>query len=172
MENYDKAYLVVSGVISWTIAFLLTRKIFPKRSFDFCNRIVSTIHALFAVFLSSKSVQDWSCPVYPLASNSSPLQMRALGVTLAYLIYDLVCCLFDKKIKIDNSVRGGTIMLGAIAHATAQPRIRSVFSRFYTKDTPEKYEDTPNQKIGYLIFLKSHFFISPNILQPENMYNN
>ncbi|MFS7972379.1 putative TLC domain-containing protein [Helianthus anomalus] len=89
MENYDQAYLVVSGVISWTIAFLLTRKIFPKRSFDFCNRIVSTIHALFAVFLSSKSVQDWSCPVCPLASNSSPLQMRALGVTLAYLIYDL-----------------------------------------------------------------------------------
>ncbi|KAI3785588.1 hypothetical protein L1987_44711 [Smallanthus sonchifolius] len=104
MEDYDKAYLVVSGVISWTIAFLLTRKIFPKRSFDFCNRIVSTIHAFLAVFLSSKSVQDWSCPVCPLVSNSSPLQMRALGITLAYLIYDLVCCLFDKNIKIDNSV--------------------------------------------------------------------
>lgn len=104
MEDYDKVYLVVSGVISWTSAFLLTRKIFPKRSFDFCNRIVSTIHAVFAVVLSSMSVQDWRCPVCPLASNSSPLQMRALGVTLAYLIYDLVCCLFDKTIKIDNSV--------------------------------------------------------------------
>ncbi|KAK1422258.1 hypothetical protein QVD17_25242 [Tagetes erecta] len=104
MEDYAKVYLVVSGVISWTTAFLLTRKIFPKRSFDFCNRIVSTIHALVAVFLASKSVQDWTCPVCPLASNSSPLQMKALGVTLAYLIYDLVCCLFDKNIKIDNSV--------------------------------------------------------------------
>lgn len=30
--------------------------------------------------------------------------MRALGVTLAYLIYDLACCLFDKNVKIDNSV--------------------------------------------------------------------
>ncbi|KAI7731291.1 hypothetical protein M8C21_002567 [Ambrosia artemisiifolia] len=104
MEDYEKVYLVVSGVVSWTSAFLLTRKIFQKRSFDFCNRIVSTIHALFAVFLSSKSVQDWSCPVCPLAANSSPLQMKALGVTLAYLIYDLICCLFDKNVKIDNSV--------------------------------------------------------------------
>lgn len=104
MEDYDKVYFVVYGVISWTTTFLLCRKIFPKRSFDFCNRIVSTIHAVFAVVLSSISVQDWRCPVCPLASNSTQLQMRALGVTLAYLIYDLVCCLFDKNIKIDNSV--------------------------------------------------------------------
>ncbi|KAL4584265.1 hypothetical protein LXL04_008861 [Taraxacum kok-saghyz] len=105
MEDYDKVYLVVSGVISWTSAFLIIRKSFPKRSFDFCNRIVSTIHALFAVVLSSMSVQDWRCPVCPVASDSSPLQMRALAVTLGYLIYDLVCCLFDdKNIKIDNSV--------------------------------------------------------------------
>nr|XP_043617756.1 TLC domain-containing protein 5-like [Erigeron canadensis] len=104
MEDFDKVYLVVYGVVSWTSAFLLTRKILPKRSFDFCNRIVSTIHAVVAVMLAVLSVQDWRCPVCPLASNSSPLQMRALGVTLAYLIYDLVCCLFDKSIKIDNSV--------------------------------------------------------------------
>ncbi|KAL8257047.1 hypothetical protein R6Q59_029088 [Mikania micrantha] len=104
MEDYAKVYLVVSRVIYWAIAFLLTRKMFKKRSFDFCNRVVSTIHALFAVFLSLKSVQDWSCPVCPLASTSSPLQIKALGVSLGYLIYDLVCCLFDKKIKIDNSV--------------------------------------------------------------------
>lgn len=104
MEDYDKVYLVVSAVLSWTTAFFLIRKSFPKRSFDFCNRIVSTIHAVFAVVLSSMSVQDWRCPVCPLASNSSPLQMRALAVTLAYLIYDLICCLFDEKIKMDNSV--------------------------------------------------------------------
>ncbi|KAI3767123.1 hypothetical protein L2E82_17209 [Cichorium intybus] len=112
MEDYDKVYLVVSGVISWTSAFLLIRKSFPKRSFDFSNRIVSTIHAVFAVVLSSMSVQDWRCPVCPLASNSSPLQMRALAITLAYLIYDLVCCLFDKNIKIDNSVHHLVSILG------------------------------------------------------------
>ena len=76
MEDHEKVYLVVSGVISWTSAFLLTRKVFPKRSFDFSNRIVSTIHAVFAVVLSSLSVQDWRCPVCPLAANSSPLQVR------------------------------------------------------------------------------------------------
>jgi len=95
---------VVSGVISWTTAFLVTRMILPKRSFDFCNRIVSTIHASLAVILSSLSVQDWRCPVCPVASNSSPKQMQALAVSQAYLIYDLICCLFDKHVKIDNMV--------------------------------------------------------------------
>ncbi|PWA79840.1 TRAM/LAG1/CLN8-like domain-containing protein [Artemisia annua] len=112
MDNSDKVYLVVSGVIFWTSAFLLTRKIFPNSSFDICKRIISTIHAVFAVVLSSISVQDWRYPVSPLASNSSPLQMRALGVNLAYLIYDLVCCWYDKKLKIDNLVHHLVCIVG------------------------------------------------------------
>ncbi|PQQ03858.1 transmembrane protein 136 [Prunus yedoensis var. nudiflora] len=43
-------------------------------------------------------------PVCPQASTSSPQQMKALAVSLSYLIYDLVCCLFDKKFNIDNCV--------------------------------------------------------------------
>ncbi|KAA8528680.1 hypothetical protein F0562_036035 [Nyssa sinensis] len=111
MENYI-INLVVFGVISWTTVFLLTRWIFPKRSFDFCNRIVSTIHASLAVILSSLSVQDWSCPVCPLASKSSPPQMNALAVSLAYLIYDLICCLFDKNVKLDNCVHHVVSIVG------------------------------------------------------------
>ncbi|CAN4122895.1 unnamed protein product [Withania somnifera] len=30
--------------------------------------------------------------------------MKALAVTVAYLIYDFVCCLFDKQVKIDNLI--------------------------------------------------------------------
>ncbi|CAN6582580.1 unnamed protein product [Malus baccata var. baccata] len=96
------ASVVVLGVISWTTAFLFIRKMLPKRSFDFCNRLVSTVHATVAVTLASLSVQDWNCPVCPLASTSSPRQMKALSLSLSYLIYDLVCCLFDKKFNPDN----------------------------------------------------------------------
>nr|XP_028962441.1 transmembrane protein 136-like isoform X4 [Malus domestica] len=96
------ASMVVLGVISWTTAFLFIRKMLPKRSFDFCNRLVSTVHATVAVTLASLSVQDWNCPVCPLASTSSPRQMKALSLSLSYLIYDLVCCLFDKKFNPDN----------------------------------------------------------------------
>lgn len=42
-------------------------------------------------------------------------QMRALSVSLAYLIYDLVCCLFDKNIKIDNSVHHLVSIVGVVA---------------------------------------------------------
>nr|XP_008389830.1 uncharacterized protein LOC103452117 isoform X2 [Malus domestica] len=82
------ASMVVLGVISWTTAFLFIRKMLPKRSFDFCNRLVSTVHATVAVTLASLSVQDWNCPVCPLASTSSPRQMKALivgiGAGLSY----------------------------------------------------------------------------------------
>ncbi|KAE8057164.1 hypothetical protein FH972_013876 [Carpinus fangiana] len=97
--------IVVGGVISWTTTFLLTRKwIFPKRSFEFCSRIVSTIHATLAVILSSLSVQDWSCPACPLASKASPKQMETLAVSLSYMMYDLVCSSFDKGVGVDNSI--------------------------------------------------------------------
>lgn len=106
------ANVVVFGVISWTTLFLIARRIFPKRSFDFCNRLVSTVHATLAVVLACLSVQDWSSPVSPLASKSSPRQMQTLAVTTAYLIYDLVCCQFDKNVKIDNAVHHLVTIIG------------------------------------------------------------
>jgi hypothetical protein len=74
MEEYIKKTILV-GVFSWTTTFFLLRKIFPKRSFDFCNRIVSTIHAILAVTLATLSVQDWKCPICPVASKSSDQQV-------------------------------------------------------------------------------------------------
>lgn len=103
MEDYIVNW-IVSGTICWTTMFILIRKMFPDRSFDFCNRIVSTIHALVGVCLASLSVQDWRCPVCPLASKSSPWQMKTLAVSMSYMIYDLICCLFDKRMNLDNSV--------------------------------------------------------------------
>lgn len=96
--------VVVFGVLSWTTLFFSIRIIFRNRSFDFCNRLVSTIHATLAVTLASLSVQDWSCPVCPLASICSSNQMQTLAVTVAYFIYDLVCSLFDKNVKLDNAI--------------------------------------------------------------------
>ena len=75
MEEQGVTSLVALGVISWTTAFLFIRKMFPKRSFGFCNRLVSTIHATIAVTLASLSVEDWRCPVCPLAAQSSPHQV-------------------------------------------------------------------------------------------------
>ena len=66
---------VASGVVLWSTAFLLVRALFPKRSYDFCNRAVSTMHAVAAVCLACLSVDDWSCPVCPLAAASSPRQV-------------------------------------------------------------------------------------------------
>lgn len=94
----------ILATICWASTFILIKKTLPDRSFQFCNRVVSMIHAISAVILASLSVQDWTCPVCPTASQSSPWQMKTLTVTLAYLIYDLICCsVFDKRANLDNA---------------------------------------------------------------------
>lgn len=79
MEEYIKKLIVV-GVFSWATTFLVVRKMFPKRSFDFCNRIVSTIHAILAVTLATLSVQDWKCPICPVAATSSHRQVLYISI--------------------------------------------------------------------------------------------
>ncbi|KAF3794790.1 Transmembrane protein [Nymphaea thermarum] len=103
MDEYIVKWVPV-GVVLWSLAFALARNSFQSRSFDFCNRIVSVCHACLAVTLASLTVQEWSCPVCPLASPSTPLQKQTLAVTVAYLIYDLICCMFDDHISLDNSI--------------------------------------------------------------------
>lgn len=74
-RDLDVINVVVLGVIAWTLAFISLRKLLPKRSFEFCNRLVSTLHACLAVTLASISVQNWRCPICPLASQASPFQV-------------------------------------------------------------------------------------------------
>ncbi|CAK9312683.1 unnamed protein product [Citrullus colocynthis] len=111
----DVINVVVYGVISWTLAFIFLRKLLPNRSFEFCNRIVSTLHACLAVTLASISVQNWRCPICPLASKSSPFQMQTLAVSCSYLIYDLVCCHFDNKVSLDNTIHHLVSIVGIAA---------------------------------------------------------
>lgn len=106
---------MVISVGGWAALFMALRRMFPKRSFDFCNRLVSTAHAVLAVVLASLSVQQWSCPVCPLASKSSPKQMETLAVSVGYLIYDLVCCQFEKQVKLDNTVHHLVSIIGLVA---------------------------------------------------------
>ncbi|KAM7514113.1 hypothetical protein LguiA_003696 [Lonicera macranthoides] len=112
--------LVVFGVVSWTTGFLVIRRVLPNKSFEFCNRIVSTIHATLAVILASLCVQDWTSPVSPSASKSSPIQMKTIGVSLSYMIYDLACCLFDKHVKLDNSIHHLVSIVGLAAGLSYQ----------------------------------------------------
>ncbi|KAL8532247.1 hypothetical protein ACS0TY_008740 [Phlomoides rotata] len=114
MEDYVMK-TIVFGVIFWTTLFAVVRKVFPQRSFDFCNRIVSTLHASVAVLLASLSVQNWTSPLSPLTSTPTPHQMQTLAMTIGYLIYDLGCCQFDKEVKLDNAIHHVVSIVGLIA---------------------------------------------------------
>lgn len=75
MDMGQRVKTVVVGVGAWTVTFMGVRKILSKRSFDFCNRVVSLIHVAVALWLCSVSVKDWKHPLEPLASPAAPLQV-------------------------------------------------------------------------------------------------
>ncbi|KAF3585572.1 hypothetical protein F2Q69_00030055 [Brassica cretica] len=99
-EEYIRVInITVIGVISWGLIFILVRRIFSNYSFDFSTRIVSTLHATVAVVLATLTIQDWSCPVYPIASTSSLQQMETMAFSLSYMIYDLICTIWITEIS-------------------------------------------------------------------------
>ncbi|EPS59582.1 hypothetical protein M569_15222, partial [Genlisea aurea] len=114
MEN-NVLWIIGIGVFCWTTLFLLLRKAFPKLSFELCNRLVASSHAIVAVSLASASVKNWSCPVCPLASKSSPQQMQTLAVSLSYLMYDSVCNLFEKQSKPDMAIHHLVSIVGIVS---------------------------------------------------------
>ncbi|KAH9292313.1 hypothetical protein KI387_042499 [Taxus chinensis] len=112
MEYEERAKTVVVGVAAWTATFFGVRKTLWKRSFDFCNRVVSLIHVAVALWLCSVSIQDWRHPLHPLASPATPSQIHALAVSLSYFIYDSICCLFDSSISLPNCIHHLVSVLG------------------------------------------------------------
>lgn len=115
MDN-EILHTVMAGVVAWSAAFFIIRMVMLKRSFDFCNRLVSLMHVGVALWMASASVKDWRHPLQPLASPSSPLQIRALAVSLSYFIYDFFCCLFDTHISVSNCIHHtcGTELVGSL----------------------------------------------------------
>ncbi|KAJ8446297.1 hypothetical protein Cgig2_005828 [Carnegiea gigantea] len=111
MEDYV-VNTIIGAAVFWTSLLFLIRKLLPKRSYEFCNRLVSTTHATLGVALASLSVQDWTSPVSPLASKSSPKQMQPLAISAGYFIYDLACSQFDKKSSFDNSIHHLVCIIG------------------------------------------------------------
>ncbi|KAL0438500.1 UNVERIFIED_CONTAM: hypothetical protein Slati_2333000 [Sesamum latifolium] len=114
MEDYVVNLIVVS-VISWTTLFLVTRRVFPKRSYDFCTRIVSSVHASLAVVLASRSVQDWSCPVCPLASRSSPKQVFDFCFSFGFLSGIFVSLAQLQVLMLDNTIHHLVSIAGLVA---------------------------------------------------------
>lgn len=111
MEDYVMN-TIIGAVILWTSLLILIRKLLPNRSYEFCNRLVSTTHATLGVILASLSVQDWTCPFCHLASSTTPKQMQTLAVTMGYFIYDLICSQFDKNSSLDNSIHHFVCIVG------------------------------------------------------------
>ncbi|KAF2617419.1 hypothetical protein F2Q68_00039057 [Brassica cretica] len=131
-EQIRVVKIIVIGVILWGVSFILTRRIFSSYSFDFSNRLLSTVHATAAVTLATLSVQDWSCPVCPRASKPSPQQ-------------------FDQVISMDNAVHHFVSILGFVAGFAYQKNNNNkrATQSFKTSrnQTTSAHKDSGNQRL-------------------------
>lgn len=114
-EEYIRVITItIIGTVSWALIFILIRRILSNYSFNLSSRLVSTLHATVAVVLAALSIEDWSCPVCPIASRASLQQKETLAFSLSYMIYDLIGSHFDQVISIDNTVHHSVCILGFV----------------------------------------------------------
>jgi len=78
----------------------------PRRQGGFCHPCGGSFVVMFRL------CQNWKHPLHPLASPSTPSQIRALSVSLSYFIYDFSCCLFDSSISLSNCIHHLVSILG------------------------------------------------------------
>jgi hypothetical protein len=66
-------------IAAWTLAFFVARfALFPKRSADFGNRVISIVHALAAIALAIPAL-DWAAPLATVGQANTAAQARARG---------------------------------------------------------------------------------------------
>jgi len=98
MSSLKLAQDLLPGMAAWTGGYVLCRHLlFPRRSADFGNRVVSTVHALLAIALSVPAL-DWAQPLASVGQANTGAQTRCMTVSLAYFVYDFfVCLLIDPE---------------------------------------------------------------------------
>jgi len=76
----DVADRLAIPTAAWTAAFVLARfVVFPKRSADFGNRVVSILHALLAMLLAVPAL-DWTHPLLTVGAENTAAQVSHLGL--------------------------------------------------------------------------------------------
>ena len=79
---------------AWSGLYLILRHlIFRTKSPTFSNVFVSYIHAFVAMALAVRlGAVNWRHPFSGYGQPPTPAQMTVLSVSLAYFVYDAVCC--------------------------------------------------------------------------------
>lgn len=103
---------LLAGIGFWSLAYVVSRLLCPRRSKDFCNRLVSMLHVALSLLLCGISVRDWSHPLDGIGGPSTFPQMVALTVSLAYFIYDSLCCLVELPFKLEDQIHHAITIMG------------------------------------------------------------
>ncbi|QDZ22173.1 TLC domain-containing protein [Chloropicon primus] len=104
------------SLVGFTL-FMVLRFVFLRHlSADFSNRCVSILHNFVALAYSVYLV-NWSDPFADVGRASTPLEAKALAISLGYFSYDFLVCLFiedDITAHLHHVVSISGLVLGSI----------------------------------------------------------
>jgi hypothetical protein len=77
---------LLAGVGFWSLAYVVSRFLCPRRSKDFCNRLVSMLHVALSLLLCGISVRDWSHPLDGIGGPSTfPQASGPIQILVSFL---------------------------------------------------------------------------------------
>lgn len=79
LDSTPTSTACVQLTIAWSALYLVSVVVLPHQSKDFCNRVISIIHALLALYLTALAV-DWSSPYSGLGEKTTPAEVRDSAV--------------------------------------------------------------------------------------------
>lgn len=98
MDSLGSVGRHISQISIYTLAWggffvVLRNAVFPKRSATFSNVVISWIHAIVAASLAVHlGAVDWAHPLQNYGAPPTDAQITVLTVSLAYFLYDMICC--------------------------------------------------------------------------------
>jgi len=114
-REFDLGPTTLSAMTAaWGLVYVLTRVALSGHSKDFCNRCVSLIHVVVSLYFGSISVANWSRPLDGVGAASTYPQMLAITVSLAYFIYDTICCAVELPFSMEFLIHHLLTLMGLV----------------------------------------------------------
>jgi len=112
---HTQLYIIGCSLVAWTVLFLAINhnvyfsKLSKKENEDIKNRIVSTIHGLYAFGLIGYHLYR-DRPEY--GTLNTPIQQIIILTSAGYVIYDTIACIYYKIFDTQLIIHHGLVLFG------------------------------------------------------------
>lgn len=95
--NYESLFAVVASASLWRFGYTAARLLLPRKSSEYCCRIITFIHGLLVAFIGVNQCFLIDSPFDHPEWRTSYMQSFVMVASLGYFIHDLEWCIKHQK---------------------------------------------------------------------------